>query len=122
MNIHHLKISLWVPDGEGAIIGHGIEQIMPVRTDAGMAYGAFCVLRQCRRRPDDSIHLVSYSARFLIEGDTAQAILQLLDIPRQENAVRHTVVDIFSIGREGGEGLELQGVAEQGRADDGIVL
>ena len=64
----------------------------------------------------------SDGASGLIEGDAHKAVLEILDVTRQNDAVGHAIVDVFAVWRESGEGLELQAVAQQGRGDDTMLL
>ena len=41
LQIHHLKVSLGMPDGEGAVVGYGVEDIAAVGRDVGVADGGF---------------------------------------------------------------------------------
>ena len=41
LQVHHLEISLWVPDGEGAIVGNGVKYILTIWTDTRMTHTPF---------------------------------------------------------------------------------
>ena len=111
--VHHLKVCLGVPDGECAVVGHRVEQEAAVGRDARVADG---------RGRGQCVDLCADGARCLIEGNAHEAILQGLDVCRQADAVGCAVIDVLAVGREGGEGLELQAVAQQGRGDNPLLL
>ena len=104
LQVHHLQIGLWMPDGEGAVVGYGIKNVLTVGADTWMAYTTLLV--KC-------IYLSADGARFLVKGDAYQTILQLFDVLRQTHTIGRTVVDVLAIGREGRECLELQTVGKQ---------
>ena len=133
LEVEHAEVGLGVPDGEGAVVGHGVEQPPPVGADAGVADGALRPggrragslsrrLRQCRSTPDDGIHPLAEAARPLVEGDAHQGVLQAPDVARQADGVGGAVVDVAAVGRERREGLEHEAVGRQRRRDDAALL
>ena len=44
LKIHQLEVCLRMPDGEGAIVGDGVEEIAAVRRKAGVTDRALCLL------------------------------------------------------------------------------
>ena len=113
-----------MPDGEGAVVLHGEEQVAAVGADARMTDGgrnAGCreLLAACRQlRPDDlwaenGVYLRTQLARLFIEGNAAETVLQLLELLGQLHMRRPAEIDVAAVGREGGEGLESQTVGER---------
>ena len=92
-----------MPNGEGTIVGNGIEDIFAIRTDTGMTDAPF---------REQRIDLGADGARRFIEGDAHQTVLELVDIAGQTDGISRTIIYVFPVRREGWEGLELQTVAE----------
>ena len=121
--VEQALLALAMPDGEGAVVLHGEEQVAAVGADARMADGgrnAGCgeLLAACRQhRPDDlwaenGVYLRTQLARLFIEGNAAETVLQLLELLGQLHMRRPAEIDVAAVGREGGEGLESQTVGE----------
>ena len=87
-----------------------------------MTDGLFCMLLWHSNMLNKGINLGAKGGGSLIEGDADEAILQVLDIAGQGDAVSHTVVDISAIRREGGEGLKPGAVTQQRAAEHRMCL
>ena len=103
LEVHHLKVGLGMPDGEGAVVGYGVKEISAIRADAGVADTSLT---------EERVDLGADGACSLVEGDADEAVLQVLNVPRQAYGVCSAVVDVLAVRRECGEGLEFQTVAE----------
>ena len=64
-----------MPDGEGAVVGDGVEQIAAVWTDAWVADGGFCLLRVNRSTLYEGVDLGAYGSRLFVEGYADEGIL-----------------------------------------------
>ena len=96
LQIHHLKVGLWMPDGESAIVGYRIEDVTAIGRDAGMADTCFRLRRHSGIQ--QGIYLGADSASLFVEGNTDQTVLQVLYIFWKINGVSTAIVDVLAVG------------------------
>ena len=106
-----------MPDGEGAVGSHRIEQVTPVGTHPRMAHTALLALR-----PNDGIDVLHEGSRALIEANAAEAVLQISNLSRQRYTWSGTEIDGLPIGRESGECFKYHTVSHQRRTNHAFFL
>ena len=107
LEVQHAKVGFRVVEVEGSATRKGEEHVASVGCQSGHHSRASAVF-ECAPDGVDGAELAS---RF-IEGNTHDAVVQLIGLYRHEDRLGRAEVEPLAVGREGGEHLKVKAVGE----------